>query len=43
VQYHPEASPGPHDAAYFFARFRDMVLRHKRGEPVTGVQVARER
>ena len=25
VQYHPEASPGPHDAGYFFARFREMV------------------
>jgi carbamoyl-phosphate synthase small subunit len=23
VQYHPEASPGPHDASYLFARFRD--------------------
>ena len=22
VQYHPEASPGPHDAGYLFARFR---------------------
>ena len=21
VQYHPEASPGPHDSAYLFARF----------------------
>jgi carbamoyl-phosphate synthase small subunit len=41
VQYHPEASPGPHDAGYFFARFRDMVLRKKRGENVTGVAVAR--
>jgi carbamoyl-phosphate synthase small subunit len=41
VQYHPEASPGPHDAGYFFARFREMVLRHKRGEPVTGLDVAR--
>ena len=41
VQYHPEASPGPHDASYFFARFREMVLRHKRGERVTGVDVAR--
>ena len=41
VQYHPEASPGPHDAAYFFGRFRDMVLRKKRGESVTGVSVAR--
>ena len=25
VQYHPEASPGPHDAAYLFARFRDLM------------------
>jgi carbamoyl-phosphate synthase small subunit len=41
VQYHPEASPGPHDAAYFFGRFRDMVLRKKRGEAVTGVAVAK--
>jgi carbamoyl-phosphate synthase small subunit len=40
VQYHPEASPGPHDASYFFGRFREMVLLHKRGEPVTGLDVA---
>jgi carbamoyl-phosphate synthase small subunit len=25
VQYHPEASPGPHDTAYLFRRFRDLV------------------
>jgi carbamoyl-phosphate synthase small subunit len=25
VQYHPEASPGPHDASYLFARFRQLV------------------
>ncbi len=25
VQYHPEASPGPHDADLLFARFADMV------------------
>jgi carbamoyl-phosphate synthase small subunit len=43
VQYHPEASPGPHDAGYFFARFREMVVRHKAGEAVTGAQVARGR
>jgi carbamoyl-phosphate synthase small subunit len=42
VQYHPEASPGPHDAAYFFGRFRRMVERHKAGEPVTGAQIAQE-
>ncbi len=41
VQYHPEASPGPHDAAYFFGRFREMVLRHKRGEAVSGAAIAR--
>ncbi len=27
VQYHPEASPGPHDARDFFDRFLDMVER----------------
>ncbi|MCY3020986.1 MAG: glutamine-hydrolyzing carbamoyl-phosphate synthase small subunit [Planctomycetota bacterium] len=26
VQYHPEASPGPHDSFYLFGRFRDMIL-----------------
>ncbi len=40
VQYHPEASPGPHDAAYFFRRFREMVDRHVAGERVTGAQIA---
>jgi carbamoyl-phosphate synthase small subunit len=25
VQYHPEASPGPHDAAYLFERFIQMM------------------
>jgi carbamoyl-phosphate synthase small subunit len=25
LQYHPEASPGPHDARYLFQRFLDMV------------------
>jgi carbamoyl-phosphate synthase small subunit len=29
VQYHPEAGPGPHDAAYLFTQFNDMILRHK--------------
>ncbi|HSS02649.1 MAG TPA: glutamine-hydrolyzing carbamoyl-phosphate synthase small subunit [Kofleriaceae bacterium] len=27
VQYHPEASPGPHDAGYLFARFRDHLRK----------------
>jgi len=25
VQYHPEAGPGPHDPAYLFNRFREMI------------------
>jgi carbamoyl-phosphate synthase small subunit len=25
VQYHPEASPGPHDADYLFAKFIEMM------------------
>ncbi len=25
VQYHPEASPGPHDASYLFSRFTKMM------------------
>lgn len=41
VQYHPEASPGPHDASYFFQRFRNMVERHVAGEIVSGAQIAR--
>jgi carbamoyl-phosphate synthase small subunit len=41
VQYHPEAAPGPHDATYFFARFREMVARHRAGEKVTGLAIAR--
>jgi carbamoyl-phosphate synthase small subunit len=27
VQYHPEASPGPHDSTPLFAQFRDMIGR----------------
>ena len=27
VQYHPEASPGPHDSAYLFERFVAMIER----------------
>ena len=25
VQYHPESSPGPHDASYLFQRFGEMI------------------
>ncbi len=27
VQHHPEASPGPHDSAYLFGRFADLMNR----------------
>ena len=29
VQYHPEASPGPHDSAYLFDQFIDMIKESK--------------
>ena len=29
VQYHPEASPGPHDAQYLFARFIELMAKNK--------------
>jgi carbamoyl-phosphate synthase small subunit len=29
VQYHPEASPGPHDAAYLFDRFIALMERNR--------------
>jgi carbamoyl-phosphate synthase small subunit len=28
VQYHPEASPGPHDSTLLFDEFRQMIERH---------------
>jgi len=29
IQYHPEASPGPHDARYLFKQFLDMIEANK--------------
>ncbi len=29
VQHHPEASPGPHDSHYLFARFVDMMEKNR--------------
>ena len=29
VQYHPEASPGPHDSAYLFDQFLDMIKEYQ--------------
>jgi len=31
VQYHPEAAPGPHDAAYLFERFRELITGKPQG------------
>ncbi|TLY28227.1 MAG: carbamoyl phosphate synthase small subunit, partial [Ignavibacteria bacterium] len=28
VQYHPEASPGPHDSDYLFGQFVEMMREH---------------
>ncbi len=33
VQYHPEASPGPHDANYLFDRFTDLMGMGSSGRP----------
>ncbi|MEY8021533.1 glutamine-hydrolyzing carbamoyl-phosphate synthase small subunit [Muriicola sp. SD30] len=35
VQYHPEASPGPHDASYLFDQFFQLIKEHSN----TGVSV----
>jgi carbamoyl-phosphate synthase small subunit len=36
VQYHPEASPGPHDASYLFDAFYAMVQNQKAPELICG-------
>jgi carbamoyl-phosphate synthase small subunit len=44
VQYHPEASPGPHDSSYLFDQFMEMVEQgagHK--TPVTGHELKESR
>ena len=30
VQYHPEASPGPHDSRYLFEDFKTLMLQYKK-------------
>ena len=30
VQYHPEASPGPHDAAYLFDQYFELIREHSK-------------
>ncbi|HML51318.1 MAG TPA: glutamine-hydrolyzing carbamoyl-phosphate synthase small subunit [Propionicimonas sp.] len=36
VQYHPEAAAGPHDAAYLFDRFTEMMARHRASAELEG-------
>src|SRR5688572_15805532 len=45
VQYHPEASPGPHDAAYLFDAFVEMMKTRKAptGKRLAELQLLRER
>jgi len=33
VQYHPESSPGPHDASYLFKRFTDLMAQQRGRKP----------
>ena len=30
VQYHPEASPGPHDSHYLFQEFSNLIIKNKK-------------
>ena len=32
IQYHPEASPGPHDSDVCFEQFMDMIRKEKQGK-----------
>jgi carbamoyl-phosphate synthase small subunit len=38
VQYHPEASPGPHDSHYLFRRFTAMMNEHGSAKSVRSVR-----
>ena len=38
VQYHPEASPGPHDSYGLFAKFKDIMNTFKKGSRIQGVK-----
>ncbi|MCD4762477.1 MAG: hypothetical protein K8R28_00480, partial [Desulfobacterales bacterium] len=43
VQYHPEASPGPHDSMYLFDEFKKMVTAQVHGSRFTVHGSSRER
>lgn len=40
VQYHPESSPGPHDADYLFKRFISLMERFRAGETEIATSVS---
>ena len=40
VQYHPEAAPGPHDSHYLFARFRELIEKHRSAAGPAGATMA---
>ncbi|MCI1983295.1 MAG: glutamine-hydrolyzing carbamoyl-phosphate synthase small subunit [Bifidobacteriaceae bacterium] len=42
VQYHPEAAGGPHDAAYLFDRFVDLMKAHAAGAQKEQAQKAQK-
>lgn len=35
VQYHPEATAGPHDSDYLFTRFKDLIVATREGAATT--------
>jgi carbamoyl-phosphate synthase small subunit len=35
VQYHPEASPGPHDSHYLFEEFVQLMLEFRKSDAQT--------
>jgi carbamoyl-phosphate synthase small subunit len=37
VQYHPEASPGPHDADYLFAQFVETMRQYRQHTPTAAL------
>ena len=37
VQYHPEASPGPHDSHYLFDEFLEDIAQHRKSRGLTAI------
>ena len=43
VQYHPEASPGPHDSFYLFDRFAEMMSKYRGVSTLEGATPGRSK